>query len=235
MQLSHLAVEFVHPRLEVEDDEALHPDAHGDDAHDEAEARRLGLVIALDHSADGEARAHPRQRERRVEMVAADIVEIDVDAFGRGRGETLQDRLRLVVDDRGRRRASGRTRTSPRRPPSRSRVMPLALAIWTTAEPTAPAAAETNTMSPSLAAGDVEQAEIGGRAGHAEIAEESLRLRRRGSGSLLSGARVKHRFVAPAGHVEHMVAGREAVRLATSTTSPTAPPSIGWSIWNGGT
>ena len=30
-------------------------------------------------------------------------------------------------------------------------VMPLALAIWTTAEPTAPAAAETKTMSPALA------------------------------------------------------------------------------------
>ena len=52
--------------------------------------------------------------------------------------------------------------------------MPLALAIWTTTEPTAPAAAETKTMSPSFACGGVEQPEIGGDAGHSEDAEEAL-------------------------------------------------------------
>ena len=65
-------------------DEALQADAHGDDPHDVLEAGRLGLVIAVDHPADGEARVLAGQRQRGVEMVAADIVEIDVDALRRG-------------------------------------------------------------------------------------------------------------------------------------------------------
>ena len=107
-------------------------------------------------------------------MVAADIVEIDVDPVRRCGGEALEDRARLIVDRPGRRRANARTRISPRRPPSRSRVMPLALAIWTTTDPTAPAAAETKTMSPCLGLRRIEQSEIGGDPGHPEYAEEAL-------------------------------------------------------------
>ena len=39
---------------------------NGDDAHDKAEARGLGLVVALDHAADGEPGTHPGKRERRI-------------------------------------------------------------------------------------------------------------------------------------------------------------------------
>ena len=112
--------------------------------------------------------------------------------------------------------------------------MPLALAICTTADPTAPAAAETKTMSPSLALRRLEQPEIGGAAGQAEIAEKGLRFDARDGGKFVEAGAGRDRLVAPAAHVQHHVARREAgSRL--STTSPTAPPSIGSSSWNGGT
>ena len=34
---AHVAIEFAHAREIIEDDEALEPDARGDDPHDEAE------------------------------------------------------------------------------------------------------------------------------------------------------------------------------------------------------
>ena len=61
-------------------------------------ATRLTLVVAFDHPADGEARIVSGKREGRVEMVAADIVEIDVDSVGRRCREALEDRPGLVVD-----------------------------------------------------------------------------------------------------------------------------------------
>ena len=76
----------------------LHRDPGGDDAHDVAEGVvRAGIVI-LDHAADREAGILPRGGEGGVEMVAADIVEIDVDALRRGLHQLLDDRAGLVVD-----------------------------------------------------------------------------------------------------------------------------------------
>src|SRR3546814_2045723 len=62
------------------------------------------VVIDVDHAADREAREVVRGREGGVEMLAADIVEIDVyprlaEAFERG-GELRQHRSRLVIDRR---------------------------------------------------------------------------------------------------------------------------------------
>ena len=48
---------------------------------------------------------------------------------------------------------------------------PLIFAIWPTTAPTAPAAPDTTTVSPGLRLADVEQAEVGGHAGHAERAQ----------------------------------------------------------------
>ena len=174
-------------------------------------ARRLASIIAVDHPADREPGIVPRERERGVEMVAADIVEIDVDAVGRRGGEPLEDRAGLVVDHLVGAERADEVAFLRRRRPSRSTVMPLALAICTTTDPTAPAAAETNTMSPALRPRGVEQAEISGRAGHAEDAEEALAAATPRSGSLLAVRARDHRLVAPAGHVLDEVAGREAV------------------------
>ena len=51
------------------------------------------------------------------------------------------------------------------------RVRRGSLAIWPASEPTAPAAPETKTTSPSLQLGDVEQPDVGGQARHPEHAE----------------------------------------------------------------
>ena len=94
-------VEFAHPRQIIGEDEALQPDAHGDDPHDVAQGHRLAAVVGVDHPANGEARVAPGERQRGVEMVAADIVEIDVDAVsGGGGGERLDQRPVGVVDRR---------------------------------------------------------------------------------------------------------------------------------------
>src|SRR6185437_15837617 len=95
----HLGVEFAHPREIIEHDESLEGNPRGDDPLDEAEGHRLALVIALDHAANGEPRVVSGYGERRVEMVAADIVEIDIDAVGSGACKALEDWPRLVVDD----------------------------------------------------------------------------------------------------------------------------------------
>ena len=83
---------------EVEHEEALQADAGRDDPRDEAEARRVGVVVACDHAADGEPRIIPRERERGIEMVAADIVEIDVDAVGCRGGQALEQGSGAIVD-----------------------------------------------------------------------------------------------------------------------------------------
>ena len=96
--MAHVAVEFGHAREIIEHDEALQPDPRRHDAHDVSEAHRLGLVIALDHPADGETRAVAGKSERRVEMIAADIVEIDVDPVGSSGAQALEHRPSLVID-----------------------------------------------------------------------------------------------------------------------------------------
>src|SRR3546814_18861552 len=65
---------------------------------------RFSVVIDVDHAADREAREVVCGRKGGIEMLAADIVEIDVDpglseAFERG-GELRPPRLRLVIDHR---------------------------------------------------------------------------------------------------------------------------------------
>ena len=111
-------------------------------------------------------------------MVAADIVEIDVDPLRAPRPSAASRSARPYSRSPRPRRAS-RTQAHFSAPPAEPiTVMPLALAICTTAEPTAPAAAETKTMSPSFASRDAQQPEIGGAAGEAEIAEPLMVLDR---------------------------------------------------------
>src|SRR4029079_4490391 len=68
---THVAVKFVHAREIVEHQEALKPDAGRDDPGEEAQARRFGPVIALDHSAYREACIVARDGERGVEVASA--------------------------------------------------------------------------------------------------------------------------------------------------------------------
>ena len=83
---------------------------------------------------------------------------------------------------------------------------PMSLAIWPTAEPTAPAAVETTTVSPGRGCAEVEQSEIGGDAVQAEDAERQ-RQRQVGLAHLARdvGA-VRHGEVLPAEHAHHAIA-----------------------------
>src|SRR5690606_7474699 len=57
-------------------------------------------VVGGDHPADRDAPAHVHARQGRVQVSAADVLEIDVDAVRRGRLQRLGERLGLVVDHR---------------------------------------------------------------------------------------------------------------------------------------
>ena len=113
-------------------------------------------------------------------MIAADIVEIDVDSLGRGRCKAFQDRRRLCNRRPGRRRANARIRTSPRRRQTRSRSC---LWLWQSGPPPIPPRRppprRRRCRLPSRS-GRVEQPEIGRHPGHAEHAEEAARAERRG-------------------------------------------------------
>ena len=82
---------------------------------------------------------------------------------------------------------------------------PLIFAIWPTAEPTAPEAAATTTVSPGLRLADIEQARIGGHAGHAEHADRG-RDRRDLRIDLGQTLAVGNRMGLPAGARQHDVA-----------------------------
>src|SRR4026207_1688860 len=84
---------------------------------------------------------------------------------------------------------------------------PLIFAIWPTAEPTAPDAADPRTAPPPrrlprLRPTEVEQAHIGGHAGHAEHAQRGgdRRLLRV---ELSERAALGHRVALPADEAEH--------------------------------
>ena len=140
----------------------------------------VGVVVLRDRAADDDPRAARELREHRVEDVAADVVEIDVDALGAMLAQRLLDVLALVVDGGVEAELVDEVAgTSPAPPAMPTTRQPLILAICPTTVPTAPAAPETTTVSPGLRLADLEQAEIGGHAGHAERAQ--IDRQRRGS------------------------------------------------------
>src|SRR3546814_1050300 len=76
-QPRHVAIELVHARKEIDHDETLHPDPRADRPREIAQFGRPRVVVDVDHTAQGKARAFIRNRERGIEMIAADIIEID--------------------------------------------------------------------------------------------------------------------------------------------------------------
>src|SRR5436190_17151804 len=86
-------------RQEIDHDEALHAEPLGDDPEDVARAgRALRLAVSRDHPARDDAAEVLHVLERGVEDVAADVVEVDVDAFRTRLTERTADVARFVVD-----------------------------------------------------------------------------------------------------------------------------------------
>ena len=141
--------------------------------------RRLVGVVLGDRPAERDAAAPPQRAERSLEVVAADVVEVDVDAVGRRLRAAAPAPGPLVVERRVERRAR-RAGSAPSRPSRRCRSRG-GRGAWRAARrgcPTAPAAAETQTTSPSRSSATREEPGVGGEPVPAEHAE--VRLRRGG-------------------------------------------------------
>src|SRR5665647_3512118 len=99
--LTDLCLERRTKVLVVEDDESAQGQTFADDHRHVARAGcRLGRVVDRDHPADGDTTTGAKRRDGGLEMVAPDVVEVDVDALGCSIGQALADRCRLVVDGR---------------------------------------------------------------------------------------------------------------------------------------
>ena len=78
----------------VGDDEALQPQALGDDEAQVARARlRLLVVVAGDRAARGDAAERTKRRQGSLELLAANVVEVHVDPVGE---RLLRPRLPVV-------------------------------------------------------------------------------------------------------------------------------------------
>ena len=69
---------------EVEDDEPLHLTATHDQHRGVGDPVALGRVVLRDRAAHDDARVHRDVGQRRVEDLAADVVEVQVDALRAG-------------------------------------------------------------------------------------------------------------------------------------------------------
>ena len=84
-----LACELAEAVVVVADDVALDAEPLRDDhEHVPRPRRRLGVVVAGDRAAGDDPAVRPQRADRRLEVVAADVVEVDVDAVGRELGES---------------------------------------------------------------------------------------------------------------------------------------------------
>ena len=136
----------------------------------------VGVVVLADRAADDDARLAVDARQHGVEDLAADVVEVDVDAFRAVRLQAVLDRAGLVVDagveaellddPLALRRAAGDADDA------------AALDLRELADGLADRAgrARDDDRLAGLRLADVEQAEVAGHAGHAEHVEP---LRRR--------------------------------------------------------
>src|SRR5439155_11083592 len=84
----------------IHHDETLHDEAFHHDQAGHAARAVCGryAVILRDRAATGDAAAVVHQRKTGFENVAADIVEIDVDALGGGGAQRLEGGTVLVID-----------------------------------------------------------------------------------------------------------------------------------------
>ena len=85
----------------VDDVEAFHPAAHGDEVEVVGRARGFLLgVVHRDGAAQNDTRAHVQSPEHLVEDPATDVIEIDVDPLWTGFLERFAEPVVLVVDAR---------------------------------------------------------------------------------------------------------------------------------------
>ena len=100
-QGAELALHLVEKVAVARAPEAANLEVLGNEEEEVARARRrLGRVVLRDRTADRDPPAPPQRADRRLEVVAADVVEIDVDPIRRGFPQKLGDRPIVVVERR---------------------------------------------------------------------------------------------------------------------------------------
>lgn len=82
----------------VVDEESLNADGLGDDVEQVADAGGLLQVVLGDHPARRDAPIRPHVRQNGLEHGAADVVEVDVDAFGEAPAPPTSQHLRRSVN-----------------------------------------------------------------------------------------------------------------------------------------
>jgi hypothetical protein len=96
----------LHPGV-VADEHALEPQPLADGQREIAgTGRRDGVVVLGDRPAQRHTAMDVERADRCLQVIAADIVEVDVDSVGRGLLQLLGDRAALVVEGGRRSRTS---------------------------------------------------------------------------------------------------------------------------------
>ena len=146
-------------------------------------------------------------------MITADIVEVDVDAPGRGLGEALHQRTRLVVDHRiGPERTNKIALLRTTRGADHRHALGLGDLDYRRADRTSRGRDEHNVAG--LCLRRIQQTPIGRAARQTEVAEERLLAHAGDGGQLVERRRRYDRLVAPACHVHDEVTRCEALRAA---------------------
>ena len=205
LQVGQRRVALVHV---VHHDEALHDQAlHHDQAGHAARAvRRRHAVILRDRAAAGDAAAIVHLRQAGFENVAADIVEIDVDALRRRGPQRLVGRAVLVIDRGVEAEFGGQPVALVLAAGDADDVASLDLGDLADDRADRAGGGRDHDGLAFLGLADIEQAEIGGEAGDAVDAEQMRhRLHLRHLGQVLGRHR---RIILPAGVAEHDVARR---------------------------
>ena len=197
----------------VEDDEALDPQALAQDGGPDHRGggRVLGAGIPGDHAAQGDAAEIGHVGKHRLQRLAADVLEIDVDAVGRGlgdRGGQLLAVERVVVEAdviaqlrRGIGAFLGAAGDADHAHALEFRQLPDQRADR-------PGRGRDHDRLARLCAGHVVQAHPCGRARHPQDAEIG-RERRGAGGDLLDHRAVRDAVRSPAERRDHEVARRE--------------------------
>src|SRR5829696_3201332 len=81
----------------VADDEPSQRQPLADGEADVADGGRGGRVVVGDRAAQGDAAVAPQRADRRLEVRAADVVEVDVDAARRGPAQLFEQRRGVIV------------------------------------------------------------------------------------------------------------------------------------------
>jgi 6-phospho-beta-glucosidase len=197
------------PVLVVGDDEAAQGEALADDQREVVRpGGQLGGVVVGDRPAHGDAAVGVEYRQRGFQVVAADVVEVDVDALGRGLAELAEDGGGLVVE--------GGVEADLAQPAD------LFIAAGAADHPggalelgdlaghaahRAGRAGDEHYVA-RLQRGDVEQADVGRQRGHAEHPQVSRRRQPRSAGYVGELLRVpggQDRLVPPAQIVQDQV------------------------------